>query len=96
VHDESGLAGAREGHLAELFTAAGLHGIEATALSANLEHSGFDEWWEPFTHGVGPAGSYVASLPSERQAELRERCRALLPDGHFTVTAKAWAARGRP
>jgi SAM-dependent methyltransferase len=96
VHDESGLAGAREGHLAEIFTAAGLREIEETTVSASLEHPGFDEWWEPFTRGVGPAGSYVAGLRPERQADLRERCRALLPVGPFTVTAKAWAARGRP
>lgn len=94
VHDESHLAGAREGHLAELFEAAGLRGIEQTALSADLEHASFDEWWEPFTHGVGPAGSYVASLDPEQRAGLREQCRTLLPDGPFLVTARAWAARG--
>jgi SAM-dependent methyltransferase len=94
AHDESHLSGAREGHLAELFEAAGLHGIEQTALSADLEHASFDEWWEPFTHGVGPAGSYVASLDPEQRAGLREQCRTLLPDGPFVVTARAWAARG--
>ena len=72
VVDESELAGAREGHLAELFEAAGLHEIEETAVSASLEHPSFEAWWEPFTRGVGPAGSYLASLGAERQAELRE------------------------
>ncbi len=95
VDDESRLAGTREGHLAELFEAAGLREIENSVLVASLEHQSFEEWWEPFTHGVGPAGSYVASLDPERQAELRERCRSLLPDGPFVVTARAWAARGR-
>jgi SAM-dependent methyltransferase len=94
VDDESQLAGAREGHLAELFEAAGLYEIEVTALSASLEHPSFDEWWEPFTRGVGPAGSYVASLDAERQAELRETCRTLLPIAPFVLTARAWATRG--
>jgi len=94
VDDESQLAGAREGHLAELFEAAGLHEIEETALSASLEHPSFEEWWEPFTLGVGPAGSYAASLDVERQAELRENCRTLLPIAPFVLTARAWAARG--
>jgi SAM-dependent methyltransferase len=94
VDDESHLAGAREGHLGELFEAAGLREIEESALSASLEHSSFDEWWEPYTRGVGPAGSYVAGIDSERRSELRERCRALLPDGPFVVKARAWAARG--
>jgi SAM-dependent methyltransferase len=94
VHDESQLAGAREGHLAELFEAAGLRDIESTVLSASLEHPTFEEWWEPYTRSVGPAGAYLASLDPERQAELRERCRRLLPDAPFRVTAQAWAARG--
>jgi ubiquinone/menaquinone biosynthesis C-methylase UbiE len=94
VHDESQLAGARQGHLAELFEAAGLREIEETALSASVEHSSFEEWWEPYTGGVGPAGAYVANLDSERQAQLRERCRSLLPIAPFVLTARAWATRG--
>jgi SAM-dependent methyltransferase len=96
AHDESGLPGAREGHLAELFAAAGLGDIVSTSISASLEHPSFEEWWEPFRLGVGPAGSFVASLaPAQREA-LRDACRARLPDGPFTVTAIAWAAVGRP
>jgi SAM-dependent methyltransferase len=94
VDDESQLAGAREGQLAELFEAAGLHEIDETVLSVSLEHPSFEEWWEPFTGGVGPAGSYVAGLDAERQAELRERCRTLLPIAPFVLTARAWATRG--
>jgi ubiquinone/menaquinone biosynthesis C-methylase UbiE len=94
VHDESGLAGARQGHLAELFEAAGLRAIEERTLSADLEHASFEGWWEPFTRGVGPAGAYVAGLDEARQVELRENCRARLPEGPFVIAARAWAARG--
>jgi SAM-dependent methyltransferase len=94
VDDESQLAGAREGHLVELFEAAGLRQVEQTSLIASLEHPSFEEWWEPFTGGVGPAGAHVTGLGPERQAELRDRCRNLLPPAPFTVTARAWAARG--
>jgi len=94
IEDESRLPGAREGHLAELFEAAGLRGIEETTLSADLEHPSFEEWWEPFTLGVGPAGSYLAGLDADRQVELREHCRTLLPTAPFVLTARAWAARG--
>jgi len=94
VHDESGLAGAREGHLAQLFGAAGLHGIQERTLVADLEHPTFDGWWEPFTRGVGPAGAYVATLAPEAQAALRDRCRADLGDGPFVIPARAWAAHG--
>ena len=94
VQDESQLAGAREGHLAELFDAAGLHEIEEGALSVDVEHPSFEEWWEPFTLGVGPAGGYTADLDEERQARLRTLCRERLPAAPFVLTSRAWAARG--
>jgi SAM-dependent methyltransferase len=94
VVDESNLAGVREGHLAELFAAAGLRDVVSTTLSADLSMPDFESWWEPFTRGVGPAGAYVAGLEAARQEELRERCRAKLPDGPFVIPARAWAARG--
>jgi SAM-dependent methyltransferase len=94
VVDESKLAGAREGHLEELFDAAGLREVEEEALAVSVEHPTFEEWWEPFTLGVGPAGAHVTGLDPERRAELRERCRALLPEPPFLLTARAWAARG--
>ena len=61
---------------------------------AEVEHPTFEEWWEPFELGVGPAGSYTAGLDPERRAVLRERCRDRFPAAPFVVTAHAWAARG--
>jgi SAM-dependent methyltransferase len=94
VEDESELAGAREGHLGELFEAAGLQEIEETHLAVNVEHPTFEDWWEPFRLGVGPAGGYAARLDPKRQTELRERCRERLPAAPFVLTARAWTARG--
>jgi SAM-dependent methyltransferase len=94
VDDESQMAGAREGHLAELFRDAGLHEIHATALSNTVEHPSFEDWWEPYTLGVGPAGGYAAGLDPRQQAELRELCREKLPEAPFNLTFRAWAARG--
>ena len=91
VRDESLLAGAREGALAELLRAAGLQGVVATELEVPFAHASFEEWWEPFTLGVGPAGQYLTGLDADARALLRERCRALLPDA---ARAVAWAARG--
>jgi SAM-dependent methyltransferase len=92
--DESLLPGTREGELAELFAAAGLADIESAVLTATIECATFDEWWEPFTAGVGPAGAYVARLDADALARLREACRSRLPDPPFQITALAWAARG--
>ena len=93
IEDESQLAGARKGHLVELFQVAGLRDVEESELSVRVDHATFDEWWEPFTHGVGPSGVYVAGLDHDRREALRERCRLLAPTP-FTLEAVAWAARG--
>ncbi len=94
VSGEFGLPGARQGHLSELFGEAGLNGIEETYLEVSVEHPTFEEWWEPFTLGVGPAGDYLASLDAGGQTALRDRCRERFATAPFVLTARAWAARG--
>jgi len=94
VEGEAGLAGASAGHLRYLFGEAGLCSIDETCLSITVEHPTFEDWWEPYTLGVGPAGRYVAELDTTRQVRLRDRCRELLPPAPFTLMARAWAARG--
>jgi SAM-dependent methyltransferase len=94
VEDQSRRAGVREGHLAELFVQAGLRNVESTALVATVVRASFEEWWGPFTLGVGPAGAYTSRLDADRRAELIERCRELLPPAPFEIAARAWTARG--
>ncbi|HEU4911040.1 MAG TPA: SAM-dependent methyltransferase, partial [Actinomycetes bacterium] len=94
--DESGLPGTREGHLVELAAAAGLRNAEPSALTVRIPFTSFEEWWEPFTFGVGPAGSYVASLDETRRELLTERCRDLLPSAPFEITATAWCVVATP
>ena len=93
--DELRLAGARRDHLGELFKSAGISDVEQSEFGVTLQHPSFDEWWEPYTQGVGPAGAHVAGLDPERRAQLRDRCRKLLPDPPFTLESIAWTARGR-
>ena len=94
VGGEAALAGAREGHLAQLFGEAGLREIEEATLEISVAHPSFEEWWAPYTLGVGPAGAHVAGLDAATQATLRERCRSKLPTPPFVLSASAWAARG--
>jgi SAM-dependent methyltransferase len=94
ANHESLRPGTQDGHLAELFAAAGMRDIEQATLTADLAHSTFEEWWQPYNGGVGPAGAYVATLDAERAAALRDRARTLLPAEPFVITARAWAARG--
>ena len=86
------LPGATEGDLARIFTAAGLSVVEDTLLTVEVDHPSFQDWWEPYTLGVGPAGAYVASLDEGQRERLRVACEErLVPP--FTVSAFAWAAR---
>ena len=100
VHDldasfagEAGVAGAGVGPLVGLFCGAGLRQVEQHLLWVAVEHESFEEWWEPFTLGVGPAGAYVAGLDAAGRARLREQCHRLAPAAPFVVEAAAWAAR---
>ena len=95
VDDESERAGTGEGHLAELLAEAGLGQVESSALTVELHHPTFDDWWAPFEQGVGPAGAFVASLEPAQRATLRDECRRRLSDGPIVIAAVAWAARGR-
>lgn len=93
--DESDLAGARAGHLAALFGSAGLDVIWDTVLAVRVRYDSPEQWWEPYTLGVGPAGAYVAGLAGPQREALRRRCRELLPPGPFDIDASAWCVIGR-
>jgi SAM-dependent methyltransferase len=93
LQDETGLAGVRKGHLAQLFAAAGLPDADSGELAVEVSYPTFEDWWEPYTLGVGPAGVHVRSLPPQDRERLRERCRELLPAPPFTIRAVAHAAR---
>ena len=92
---EMGMAGGHEGHLAQLCAAAGLSDIESSALTVDVAFASVDEWWEPFTLGVGPAGAYVGGLDVGARERLRARCNELLPPAPFVVSATAWAGWAR-
>ena len=94
--DEAGRFG-RPGEIAEFFASAQLEHIEESMLSVASTYLSFDELWNGFLAGVGPAGSYCVSL---RDAE-RDRLRGALftrlgsPPGSFTLGAVARCAVGR-
>jgi SAM-dependent methyltransferase len=93
VQGEAVLAGAREGHLAELCASAGLRDIEPGRLTVTSRFATFEEWWEPYTLGVGPAGMHVAGLDDAARAALRSECERRLPAAPFEVAASAWPVR---
>jgi SAM-dependent methyltransferase len=83
--------------LAALFQGAGLEQVETRPIDVPTTFRDFDDYWQPFLGGQGPAPSYALALSEERRAALRERLRAALPtapDGSIALVARAWAVRG--
>lgn len=83
--------------LGEAFQSAGLDAVEVRAIDVPAVFRNFDDYWEPFLSGQGPAPGYAVSLPEDRRVALREKLRQTLPvapDGTIPLTIRAWAARG--
>lgn len=93
--DESERPGTNEGQLEGYFLAAGLADIRPSRLIVRVGFPTFDDWWTPFTLGVGPAGAHVDRLSEARREELRERCARQLPDEPFSLDAVAWVVFAR-
>lgn len=91
---ERRIAGRTAGDIARRFTRAGLKDVIDSTLTARAEYVGFDDFWQPFTLAVGPAGQHLRSLPEDRQTSIRETCRKALPARRFSLEARAWYARG--
>jgi hypothetical protein len=87
--------GTARGDIAAHLERAGLEDVHDGELHAHADYAGFDDFWEPFTYAVGPAGQYLRTLDEEQQSAVREGCRRALPaDGPFGLDARAWFARG--
>jgi SAM-dependent methyltransferase len=88
--------GDEEGDIAGLLARAGAVDIEQGLIPAQGSYADFDDWWDPFTLGVGPIGAYVRTLDEGRRTALRRAAYEALgePTGPFTQEARAWFARG--
>jgi SAM-dependent methyltransferase len=83
--------------LAAMAEAAGLVAVSTDAIEVLTVFRDFDDYWQPFTLGAGPAPGYCAKLPAEAREALRARLDADLPRngaGAIVLTARAWAVRG--
>ena len=84
--------------LEKLFAGAGLVEVEVIPLDISTPFANFDEYWQPFLGGQGPAPAYAMSLDESARARLRDRLRERVPiqaNGSVSLTARAWAARAR-
>jgi hypothetical protein len=92
VEGEQQRAGTAEGDIAEQLTRVGLRDVSGGALEVSVKYAGFEDFWQPFTLAVGPAGLALAALEEDEQDAVREAIRAELPEGSFTLAARCWYA----
>ena len=84
-------------HLSVLWHTAGLRDVRTHAIDITCELRDFDDYWQPFEGGQGPAAAYLHSLGERARTDLRDAVRARLPpvaDGPLLLRATAWAVKG--
>jgi SAM-dependent methyltransferase len=87
----------REGALADRWRQHGFTNVTSEAIEIPTKFNDFDDFWEPFLGGQGPAPTYVASLDPNRKSEVASRLRSRLQqgaDGSISLSARAWAVKG--
>jgi SAM-dependent methyltransferase len=89
--DERHMPLCTRGALAELWRTQGLRDVDEQPLTIDMAFASFDDYWQPFLCGQGPAGSYVSSLSDSARHTLESKLRA---DVELTMRARAWAVRG--
>jgi len=94
VEGERSRAGTSRGDIATRFVRAGLVDVRDGTLEVAADYADFDDFWEPLTFAIGPAGQFLKSLDDSEREQVRELCRGSLPHGSFTLGARAWYAVG--
>ncbi|MET0296371.1 MAG: methyltransferase domain-containing protein [Microbacterium sp.] len=100
VREESGAPqrlrpGTRRGDLATLLRAAECVDVDETELTVEASYEDFDEWWDVHTLGVGSSGGALETLDTAAVERVRRSALDVVGPGPITVSATAWAARGR-
>ena len=86
----------REG-LEDLACAAGLAEIEPTPIKTPAVFKSFEDYWNPFTLGAGPAPGYRMNLEPDAREQLRGTLLKRLPiqdDSSIPMETRAWGIKG--
>ena len=92
--DEATMPLGRPGGLMDLWQRAGLEDVDGSRVTVSTDFEDFDDYWEPFLQGQGPAGVYVSGLPEAHRKALRDEVASTVGPGPFELSATAWWVRG--
>ena len=84
--DEATMPVGRPGGLLDLWQRSDLEDVDGSRVTVSTDFVDFDDYWEPFLQGQGPAGAYVAGLPDAARAALRDEVAATLGPGPFDLS----------
>ncbi len=87
-----------EERLKQLFQTEGLSDIESVDIDVETVFQNFDDFWNPFLSGLGPAPGYCLSLSEEDRRKLKQRILESLPfesDGSIRLVARAIAIKAK-
>lgn len=85
-------------NLKNAFKQAGLIEVEVTKLDIMTRFKDFDDYWNPFLSGQGPAPSYLASLSKQYHEKLKKEIYNKLPiepDGSIKLLGRAIVIKGK-
>ena len=97
LHEGARFPLCRPSALKAAFEQSGLAEVDTTPLELAAGFVDFEDYWQPFLGGQGPAPAYAMSLSEEQRAALRARLQAAVPsatNGAISLSARAWAVRG--
>ncbi|HUF97118.1 MAG TPA: methyltransferase domain-containing protein [Ilumatobacter sp.] len=96
--DEAGtMRFGRSGEISQLFESARMAEVVESTLQVSSSYADFDELWNGYLAGVGPAGAYCVALPADDRQRLRTALFRRLgePTGSLELGAIARFAVGR-
>ena len=97
LHESRRFPDSNAERLIDTFKRVGFSGVEAAPIEIVTHFSDFDDYWQPFLGGQGPAPTYVSRLDETERAHLREALAQRLPveeNGSIFLNARAWATKG--
>ena len=79
--------------LTALCAEAGWPAVTVAPIEIETRFPSFEDYWQPFTLGAGPAPGYCVSLAEDARGRLKAMLQEQFGEGPISFTARAWAVK---